>query len=252
MNTVKFSKLFTFIRGLLLLIVLWYIAAFALGDTLIPPPHLVVSLSFRLLLSGELFFHSLATIVRIIAGLILALITAWPIGLLISRSSHFDHFLSPLIYLLYPVPKIAFLPVFMLLFGLGDFSKIMLLYTVIVFQLTISIRDGIREIPAEFIILADTMKLSTKLRVTKLYLPASIPRILSALRISIGISMAVLFFAENYATSYGLGYFIMNGWTMINYPIMFSGILALSLTAGLLLSSIDLIQSKLCPWLEIS
>jgi NitT/TauT family transport system permease protein len=61
--------------------------------------------------------------------------------------------------------------------------------------------------------------------------------------------MAVLFFGENYATAYGIGYFIMNNWIMVNYKGMFAGIVSLSLMAAFLIYLIDIIQEKICPWL---
>jgi len=156
--------------------------------------------------------------------------------------------MSPVLYLLYPLPKIAFLPIFMVLFGLGNLSKIILLWAVIIFQLLIAVRDGVQSIPLEYHIAADTLGLTRKRRFFKLYLPSALPGLFSALRISVGIGMAVLFFAENYATSYGLGYFIMNSWVMINYPMMFAGILGLGLLSYLVMISLDWLERFLCPW----
>ena len=84
----------------------------------------------------------------------------------------------------------------------------------------------------------------------RLYLPSALPRLFSALRISVGIGIAVLFFAENYAAEYGLGYFIMNSWVMINYPMMYAGILTLGFLAWLLLLGVDRLERRLCPWWE--
>jgi ABC-type nitrate/sulfonate/bicarbonate transport system permease component len=83
----------------------------------------------------------------------------------------------------------------------------------------------------------------------KLYLPHALPNIFSALRISIGISTVVLFFGENYATSYGIGYYIINNLIMVNYKGMLAGIVSLSLMAAFLISLIDLLQKKICPCL---
>jgi NitT/TauT family transport system permease protein len=80
-------------------------------------------------------------------------------------------------------------------------------------------------------------------------LPAILPRVFSSLRISIGISLATLFFAENYATTYGVGYFILSAWMKMNYVEMFSGIMALSLLGSLFFGVIDWLERKLTPWL---
>ncbi len=83
----------------------------------------------------------------------------------------------------------------------------------------------------------------------KLIFPSTLPRLFSALRISMGISISVLFFAENYATTYGIGYYIMNSWSMVNYENMFAGILAIAILGMVLYGSIDWLERRLCRWL---
>ena len=232
------------------IICLWYIMSITLDRQLIPRPHQVLVLFVQLILKGQLLLHGCYSLFRLLSGMAAALIFALPLGIAAGTNTRMDRFLSPLVYLLYPLPKIAFLPVFMVLFGLGDFSKILLLWTVIVFQLILAARDGVRCIPNEFHITARTLALSWKDRFLKLYLPSTLTPMFSALRISVGIGMAVLFFAENYATTYGLGYFIMNSWVMIDYPMMFAGILALGLVAALVLKGLDRLERQICPWLD--
>jgi NitT/TauT family transport system permease protein len=76
-----------------------------------------------------------------------------------------------------------------------------------------------------------------------------IPKILTSLRISVGVSISILFFGENFATTYGIGYFIMNSWLMVNYTEMFSGILALSIMGFFIFKWIDRVENKLCRWI---
>lgn len=242
------TKLSAHLYGLFIILVLWYVLSYTVDQRLIPPPHEVLIIFGSLVMKGTIILHALYSLMRFVCAVLMALLPAIPLGIAAGVLPRADRLLSPVLYLLFPLPKIAFLPIFMVLFGLGDLSKILLLWTVIVFQLLIAVRDGVKSIPAEYHIAADTLGLSPGRRFLKLYLPSTIPSLFSALRISIGIGMAVLFFAENYATSYGLGYFIMNSWVMINYPMMFSGILALGLLSYLLLSCLDMIETRLCPW----
>ena len=124
---------------------------------------------------------------------------------------------------MYPIPKVAFLPVFMLLFGLGNVSKIILIIFIIVFQMILSVRDGVRQIPNTYFKVMNSFSASNRQQYRYLnYACNPYLNVFSALRISIGISLATLFFAENYATTYGLGYFIMSAWSKMNYPEMFS------------------------------
>ncbi|MDA3948465.1 MAG: ABC transporter permease subunit [Spirochaeta sp.] len=243
------NRILSGIGGLAVVVAAWWVLSLTLGPALIPPPPRVATVLVGLLLRGELLLHAGASLLRLVAGITVATAIAIPIGIAAGVSRRIDRFVSPVVYVLYPIPKIAFLPVFMVLFGLGDLSKILLLISVIVFQLVLAARDGVRGIPRELLFAADTLRLGRRERIARLYLPSTLPQLFSAVRISVGIGIAVLFLAENYATSYGMGYFIMNNWVMINYPRMFAGIVALGLIAAGVLTTIDLLQRLLCPWL---
>jgi NitT/TauT family transport system permease protein len=162
-------------------------------------------------------------------GLGIALFIAIPTGLLIGRKRALDEVLSPVLYLLYPLPKIAFLPVFMVMFGIGDISKIILIAVIVFFPTAVSIRDGVKAIPNQYIQLAEAYHLTPKLILREVIWPAILPRIFSAIRISLGIALSVLFISESFAASFGLGYSIMNSWIMANYTSMYAGIVLLSL-----------------------
>ena len=243
------SRILPGIGGLTGVGAVWWVLSLVLGDTLIPAPPEVVAVLVRLLVHGQLLLHAGASLLRLVAGITVATAVAIPIGIAAGISRAADRLVSPVVYVLYPLPKIAFLPVFMVLFGLGDLSKILLLFSVVVFQLILAARDGVRGIPEELLFAAASLRLGPRDRLLRLYLPSTLPQLFSALRISVGIGIAVLFLAENYATSFGMGYFIMNNWVMINYPRMFAGILALGLLAAAVLAAIDALQRILCPWL---
>ena len=95
-----------------------------------------------------------------------------------------------------------------------------------------------------------SLRLSPYDQFKHLVFPAMLPKLFSALRVSLGVAIATLFFAENYATTYGIGYLVMNAWSMVDYPKMFAGIIALSLMGFVLFKLIDLIELKCCPWTQ--
>ena len=144
--------------------------------------------------------------------------------------------------------KVAFLPILMILFGLGNAPKIILLVTIIVFQFILGARDGVKSIPKPLFDSVYSLGLSPLENIRHLTLPACTPNIFTALRISVGVSISVLFFSENFATRYGIGYFIMNAWSMGDYLQMFSGILLLSIFGLLVFYGIDLLEAKICRW----
>lgn len=234
--------------GTFIVILLWYLLYFIVNAPIVPAPHKAV-LAFIKLIQKDLLLHIGASLLRLIAALIISLILGIPSGLLIGMNKKADDIIAPAAYVLYPIPKIAFLPVLMLMFGLGDISKVLLIITIIVFPILLGARDGVKEIDAQLFYSMRSLGLSRAQIYKNLVVPAVLPKLISSLRVSIGISISVLFFAENFATTYGLGYFIMNTWAIIRYEDMFAGILALSLLGLIVFKFIDFLEKKLCPWL---
>jgi len=243
MKKQKYGSLY----ALLLIAAVWYLLYFTVDSAIISPPAVVMKVFFSNF-SSEILPHLLMSFYRITAAVIISLLLGVGIGLLTGMHPEIDKFLAPLIYLLYPIPKIAFLPIFMLLFGLGDLSKIILLIVIVIFQIIVTTRDGVRSIDSKYFASARSLGMDRLDIYQHLVLPAVFPGILTALRITIGTSIAVLFFAENFAVKYGIGYYIMNSWSMVNYAKMYSGIIAVSLLGYFLFKGIDLLEERFCSW----
>ncbi len=233
--------------GFVMMVVIWYLLHLVIATRTIPAPLETFDYFLRHL--HPLMIHIGASLLRVVVAVILALVIGLPLGIATGRSKLLDKLFSPLLYVLYPIPKVAFLPVFMLLFGLGNVSKVILMLFIIVFQLMLSVRDGVKDIPSHYFTVIKSFSARRRHSYRYVVLPAILPRIFSSLRISIGISLATLFFAENYATTYGVGYFILSAWMKMNYVEMFSGIMALSLLGSVFFGVIDLLERKLTPWL---
>lgn len=236
--------------AILTVLLFWYLLHFAVGPSTIPSPYRTI-VNFIEIFPGTLCLHLLVSLGRISAAVIISLIFGSIIGLWIGMSKKADAFVSPVVYILYPLPKIAFLPILMILLGLGNAPKIMLIIIIIIFQIIIAARDGVQEIPKELLYSVLSLGLSRVELYRHLILPAVLPKIITALRICVGVSISILFFGENFATTYGIGYFIMNSWLMVNYVEMFSGILALSILGLTLFKLIDLLENKLCAWVRV-
>lgn len=234
-----------------MIFIIWYIVHLALRSAIVPNPYQTVVTFFKLL-PGVLLLHLLTSLARIATAVFISLTLGVALRLLIGMNSKVDKLVTPIIYLLYPVPKIAFLPVFMVLFGLGNLSKIILITVIIIFQIIVTTRDSVKGLSKELFYSVRSLGLNKIQTYRHLIFPAILPKIITALRISVGTSIAVLFFGENFATRYGIGYFIMNSWITVDYVEMFSGILALSLMGLGLFKLIDYIESKLCVWVKVS
>lgn len=236
------------LAGFFSFLILWELLHILLKTHTVPSP--IETVAYMLTVPAELLAHCAASILRVTAAIGISLILGIPAGILLGVSQTCRRIFSPLLYFIYPIPKIAFLPVFMLLFGLGNTSKILLVIFIIIFQVMLSVRDGVAQIEPLYFKVMDSFCVSPAQKYRYLVLPAVLPQIITGLRISIGISLASLFFAENYATTYGIGYYILSAWTKMNYIEMFSGILALGFVGILLFALLDLLESSCVPWLK--
>jgi NitT/TauT family transport system permease protein len=192
--------------------------------------------------------HALASLGRVGAALFFALLTAAPTGVALGRVRRLDWLFSPMAYVLYPVPKIALLPVLMLLFGLGNLSKVIIVFIVLYFQVLVSTRDSAREIPPQYFLSFKSLGANRAQTLRYVVWPSLLPGLLSSLRVGTGTALAVLFFAETFGTTRGLGWFVMESWMRMSYVDMFAGILSLGLVGLCLFLAIDGAERKLCRW----
>jgi ABC-type nitrate/sulfonate/bicarbonate transport system permease component len=157
-----------------------------------------------------------------------------------------------MIYWLYPIPKVVLVPVVMLFLGIHDPAKIVIIFLILFFQILVLVRDQASALRPELILSVRSLGAGRRALFRFVYLPASLPAILTALRQSVGTAVAVLYVAELFATQWGLGYYIyLNGSTLYNYPAMYAGIVAMSLMGMLLYFGIDALEKRLCPWLYL-
>lgn len=241
------KKIVTPLYGIAMIVILWWILSFVIGSNMVPTPYDTLKELVELF-QQDFLFHIIYSFYRIMSSVTMSLLIGIPIGILLGVNKYIDKIVSPITYLLYPIPKIAFLPIFMVVFGIGDKSKIILMITIIIFQIIIVTKDGVKEIDKDILIAAKVMRFNGINMITKVILPAILPKVFSALRVSIGIAISALFFSENYATRYGLGYFIMNSWSMVDYKGMFAGVLALSIMSLIIFKIIDYLEKKICLW----
>jgi ABC-type nitrate/sulfonate/bicarbonate transport system permease component len=125
----------------LLLFLVWEAAARALRTTVLPPASAVL-IEFAVGLPGELGRHLLISTWRVVASIVLTVVVATPAGLAIGQSQKWNRRLSALIYLTYPIPKVVLLPIILLFFGIGDASKIFLIWLILFYQVLLVVRDA--------------------------------------------------------------------------------------------------------------
>ncbi len=230
----------------------WQAAALVIDRPVLPPPWDVLR-AFVRALPRDLGIHTLVSAWRVVASILLALVTAVPAGLGLGLSPTASRLAAPVIYLIYPIPKIVFLPVVLLLLGIGNLSKVFIIALILFFQVLVVVRDEAANIRPELVASVRSLGAGRRAIFRFVYLPAYLPAVLTALRLSIGTAIAVLFFAESFATSSGLGYYIIvETWGRLAYAQMYAGVMAMSLLGLALYFVVDNLQKRLCPWLAAS
>jgi ABC-type nitrate/sulfonate/bicarbonate transport system permease component len=237
------------IMALLVLLVFWQLISMLLNLPILPSPTKVVLELGNELIHGQLLSHFLASLWRVIAGTLFAILLAVPAGLILGQSKSLNRIFSPYIYLLYPIPKVVLVPIILLFLGIGNLPKIILITLILFFQILVLVRDQACGIRAELIQSVQSLGAGRRALFRFVYLPASIPAILTAIRQSVGTAVAVLYIAELFATQKGLGYYIyLNGSTYFNYPAMYAGIISMSLMGLSLYFATDWLERHLTPW----
>jgi NitT/TauT family transport system permease protein len=242
------TKYFGIIIVLVLVFIVWNGFAKFMNKPFLPSPSITVKTLMSLAQSGILFFHLRASLSRIFFAIIFSFIPAVALGLAAGRSAKLNAIISPLLYIMHPLPKAAFLPLIMLFLGIGEISKIFLLVFIVFSQILIAARDSSKRISQNIIDSVRSMGAKRFQIVLHAIIPATLPDLFTSLRVSLGTLIAVLFLAETFASSSGLGFLIIDAWTRIAYPEMYAAILALSFLGLVLFAVTDICEKICCPW----
>lgn len=243
-------RLLGYVGATAVLLVAWQVTSSLVNSPALPPPAAALTEFARL--RADLFPQLLISAWRVIASMALALAIGVPLGLVLGRSPRVDAVAAPLVYLTYPIPKIVFLPVLLVLLGLGDASKITLITLIVAYQILVTARDASRNIPASSLLSVRSLGATRAQIFRHVVLPATMPEIFTALRISTGTAIAVLFLSETVAGTSGLGWYIMDASGRIAYSEMFAGILGMALLGVALYEALDLAEARFARWTRVA
>ncbi len=233
--------------GAATLFLLWLFVSLIVQTPALPSPTAVLARLAQIFFAG-LLPHMTVSLLRIIVGVTAAVAVGFPLGLWMGCYASVNRRLAPSVYLIYPLPKIALLPVLMLLFGVGELSKAALIFLIVVFQVTVSVRDAVLTIDEETFYPLRAMAASSVDTFREVLFPALLPTLITALRVAMATAVSVLFFAETYGTQSGMGWFIMDAWLRVNYLDMYAGLVVLSWMGLLLFGVLDIAERRVTRW----
>ena len=232
------------------LLIIWQLLLMGgFGDRrFIPAPSDIAVRFWAMLLSGELALNTAVTLRRIAAGYVIGAVPAVAIGLLMAMFRPVRLFFDPLIAALFPIPKVALMPLLLLAFGFGDGSKIALVAIAVFFPVIVNTYVGAANIDKIYWDVARNYGASQTVMFTRIVLFGALPMIFAGLRIALAVSFIVLIAAEFVATKAGIGYMIWNSWELLQVDVMFVGIVTVGIL-GLISSAIfQEIERKVIPW----
>ncbi len=237
--------------GLLLalpiLILCWYFLHLIVDSKILPNPF-VVFREISNIFNEKTLRHITASFYRISMGILVSVIIGVTVGVLMGTFPKFDKIMQPIIYLTYPIPKLALLPIIILTFGLKETSKIMMIVLILVFQIITSTRGAVCDIPKSNYTYFRILGINKFKTFIHIVIPVILKQLFVTLKIAIGTAMSVLFFTETYGTIYGLGYFIMDSFQTADYVEMYAGIMILSFIGFVIFILLDLLEEIFTPW----
>jgi NitT/TauT family transport system permease protein len=234
----KLKKILPPLAVLIALIALWWIVVVRTESVIFPTPLQVVTGTMELVEDGTLWEHIGASLFRVGTGFGLAALVAIPMGLWMGRVDGAYITLNPIFQILRPISPIAWIPLAILWFGVGNLSPIFLIFIAAVFPMIVQTAAGVHTIERRYLRAAENFGVSKTVLFRQVIIPAVLPEIIVGMRISLGVAWLVVVAAEMIALRSGLGYLIMDSRNAGNrYDLVIAGMIIIGII-GLILDAV--------------
>lgn len=238
----------------LIILLTWGVVTYFkwVSPTLIPAPWKVVITFKTILLSGyngiSFWVHLGMTLLRLFLAIVLAIITGVPIGMFAGLSQKVYQAVDSLVQFYRPIPPLAYYTLLILWFGIGETSKIILLYLAAFAPIYIASVEGVHHVDSEYILSARTLGANQRFIFYHVIFPAAIPEIFTGIRTAIGVTFSTLVSAEMVASTSGLGWMIIDASKYLKSDVMFVGIILLGIIGYLIDFLLRRFQAKYIYW----
>ncbi|WJN61788.1 taurine ABC transporter permease TauC [Pseudomonas sp. SO81] len=236
-----------------LLWIWWAVTAAGLIEPLfLPSPQTVLARGWKLITEGyldaSLWQHLGASLGRIGLALLFAVLTAIPLGIAIGRSRVVRGLVDPLIEFYRPIPPLAYLPLIVIWCGIGELSKVLLIYLAIFAPIVIATATGVRSVDPAKLRAAQALGATQGQLIRHVVLPSALADILTGVRIGLGVGWSTLVAAELIAAQRGLGFMVQSAAQFLVTDVVILGILLIAVIAFALELGLRALQRKLVPW----
>lgn len=234
----------------LALVALWQglFQAGLIRPILLPPPSRVAAAFVELALTGDLFRHVLVSLLRVLEGFAVAALAGLALGLAIGLWRGVDRATDLLIQLIKPIPPIAWIPLAILWFGIGEAAKVYIIFLGAFFPILVNTIDGIRQTDHRFVELARILEVPRRRFILKVVLPGALPAIMTGLRVGIMVAWMCVVASELIAASSGIGYLIMDARQLSQTDVVLVGMITIGALGKVLDVLLKAAERRLITW----
>lgn len=238
----------------LILLILWqFVTAFKITpEILLPSPEKVISTFVSLSKYGyngiPLWYHFCITMARLLSAVLLAIITAIPLGLISGRIKVIYSMFDSIIQFIRPIPPLAYYTILILWVGIGETSKVVLLYLAAFAPIYLACISGVQKVNDDYIKSAESLGATSTQVFFHVIFPSALPDIFTGIRTAVGMAYTTVVAAEMVAATYGIGWMIINASKYLKSDVMFVGIIILGITGVVLDQLLKKIENKIVFW----
>lgn len=232
------------------LLLVWEIAAHTgfVDVRFFPAPSSILATLVAMTLSGELWGHLLMSLQRLAWGYLLGGVPALVLGIVMGLNRPVRALFEPLVSALYPIPKSSIVPLALLVFGLGESSKVFMVALGVFFPIAINATAGVLEINKIYLDVGRNFKAGRFATFRHIALPGALPVILTGIRLGVGMGLVLISIAEMVGAKTGLGYMIWNAWETFAVEQMYVGLFVIAIIGLVLNLFLNEIEKIFVPW----
>jgi NitT/TauT family transport system permease protein len=235
-----------------IVVLVWYAIAWSglVNPSLVPTPHQVARKFWELLTTARLPLDILMSTQRVFLGVMLGIAAAVPVGFLLGWYRNVRRFIDPLLNFFRALPPIALIPLVIVYFGIGEPAKVIILFYASFFAGVIVMYEGIAQISPIYVRVSRTLGATDGEIFRKVIVPLTVPHMLTALRVALGVAWATLVASELIAAQQGLGALIQNASSFFQLDIIYVGIICIGLIALVMDLVLRMLSRRLVAWQE--
>ena len=236
--------------SILCLLVIWELICQSgiVSSLFLPAPTAIISALLQMIADGEIGVSLAASLYRILAGFFIGSLVGLAVGLVTGTSALMDKIGTPIVNAIYPIPKIALLPLFILWLGIGELSKVTIIALGVFFPVAMNTYSGVKNVDTLLLKVAASFNASWWMTMKSVVLPNALPMIFAGLRLAAGTSLLLLVAAEMIAAQVGIGALILHYGDLMITDRLMAGVIVLSLLGLVFNLLLQFLERKAIPW----